>query len=344
MKSLNSYLKDAWADLSSDEGWWRAILVLGLLNCIPLVGQVFACGFLYDWAKEAAWGMRSGISHSAVDIGRRGRYGLMVFGVCIIWVAPVMIVAQLLRLVPVMGGVLCFLMEIIAILVTVVASAAALRSIIYERMAPGLQFKRVFRMVRRDPGGLSQALGIALLNVVLAAAALFVLLLPAVPFVGVAMSSTTEMVLGANLPLVVVLGMLFIVISLVVWVAGSVFSTLILALYARAIGYWIAQFEPAKWRTPTDPMPFELEMAEEKKKRAEEKARVKAEKKASRGKKNTDAAESEANEDTGEEAAEKAAAGDDPEKTIELEPVEAAEPGADAGEQEDGEQKGGENE
>lgn len=279
-KSLNSYLKDAWTDLSSDETWWRAILVLGLLNCVPLVGTVFSCGYLYDWAKEAAWGMRSSISHAVGDIGRRGKYGLMVFGVVIIWVAPVLIVAQLMRFIPVVGQVLCFLVEILAIIVAVLAAAAALRSIIYERVAPGLQVGRVLGMVRRDPNGLGQAFAIALLYVVLLVAVLFVLLLPAVPFVGAIMASSPEAILGANLPIIVMLGMLTVVVAIVVWVSSSICAILIFALFVRALGYWMAQFEPAKWRSPADPMPFEIELAAQKKAKAEEKARAKAEKKA----------------------------------------------------------------
>lgn len=276
MKSLNSYLKNAWGDLSSDEGWWRVILVLGLLNCVPLVGPVFVCGYLYDWAKEAAWGMRSGMSHAVGDIARRGKYGVMAIAVVLIWVAPILIVAQLLRLVPVVGQVLCFLVELLAVLVTVLASAAALRSIIYERMAPGLQVSRVFKMARKDTSGLFQAFAIGLLYVVLLVAVLFILLLPAVPFVGVIMSSSPEAILGASLPFIVMLGMLTIVVAVIVWVASSVCATLIFALYARALGYWIEQFEPAKWRSPTEPMPFEIEQAEKKKAKAEEKARAKA--------------------------------------------------------------------
>lgn len=280
MKSLNSYLRRAWGDLSSDEGWWRVILVLGLLNCVPLVGQVFMFGYVFDWAKEAAWGMKGGPSHDSGDIGRRGKYGLMVLAVLFIWTAPVVVVAELLRLVPVMGGVLCFLVELLAVLVSVIASAAALRSIIYERMMPGLQFGRVLNMARRDPGGLCQAFAISLLNIVLLVAALFVVLLPAVPFVASIVFSTPEQILGSSLIVVVLLGMLTIVVSLVVWVAGAVISTLIYALYARALGYWMEQFEPRKWRSPADPMPFEIKMAEEKKAKAQAKAEAKAQKRA----------------------------------------------------------------
>lgn len=284
MKSLNSYLRRAWSDLSSDEGWWRVILVLGLLNCVPLVGQVFMLGYVYDWAKEAAWGMKGGPSHDSGDIGRRGKYGLMVLGVLIVWTAPIIIVAELLRFVPVMGGVLCFLVELICVFVSVIASAAALRSIIYERMMPGLQIGRVLKMARRDPGGLWQAFAISLLNVVLLIAALFLLLLPAGPFAASIVSSTPEQLLGSNLIIIVLLGMFTVVVALVVWVAGSVLSTLINALYARALGYWMEQFEPRKWKSPADPMPFEIQMEKEKKEKAEAKARAKAEKRAKNNK------------------------------------------------------------
>ena len=285
MKSLNSYLRRAWEDLSSDEGWWRVILVLGLLNCVPLVGQVIMLGYIADWAKEAAWGMKGGLSHESGDIGRRVKYGLMVLGILIIWIAPIIIVAELLRLVPVAGGVLCFLVELLALLVSVVASAAALRSIIYERMMPGLQFGRVLKMARRDPGGLWQALAICLLNVVLLVAALFVVLLPSVPFVASIVSSTPQQLLGSNLVTVVLLGMLTVVVALVVWVTGAIVSTLIFALYARALGYWMEQFEPRLWKSPANPMPFEIKMAEEKKAKAAAKAQAKAQKKARKAKK-----------------------------------------------------------
>lgn len=280
MKSLNSYLRRAWDDLSSDEGWWRVILVLGLLNCVPLVGQVFMLGYIAEWAKEASWGMKGGLSHDSGDISRRVKYGFMVLGVLIIWIAPILIVAELLRFIPIMGDVLCFLVELLALFVSAIASAAALRSIIYERMMPGLQFGRVLKMARRDAGGLFQAFAICLLNLVLLVAALFVVLLPAIPFVASVVFSTPELILGSDLIIVVLLGMLTIVVALVVWVAGAVVSTLIFALYGRALGYWMEQFEPRLWKSPADKMPFEIQMEEEKKAKAEAKAKAKAEKRA----------------------------------------------------------------
>lgn len=264
MKSLNSYLKQAWGDLTSDESWWKVIFAFGLLNCVPIVGQVFLCGYLSDWAKEAAWGMKTGLPHQLGDIGRRGKYGLITVGVVAIWILPVLIVSQLMRLVPVAGEFLCFIFELLIIVVGAIAGAAAIRSIIYERMMPGLQVGRVLKMVRRDPAGLVQVFGIILLDLVLLAAALFVVLLPTIPFINVIASSTTTSILGTDLAMVVMLGMLTIVVALVVWVTGAVVSALISALYIRSLGYWMAQFEPAKWKSPADLMPFEIAQAVEK--------------------------------------------------------------------------------
>ena len=304
------------------------ILVLGLLNCVPLVGQVFMLGYVCDWAKEAAWGMKGGPSHDSGDIGRRGKYGLMVLGVLFVWTAPIIIVAELLRFVPIVGGVLCFLVDLLCIIVSVVASAAALRSIIYERMMPGLQFGRVLGMARRDPGGLWQAFAISLLNVVLLIAALFLLLLPAGPFAASIVSSTPEQLLGSNLIIIVLLGMFTIVVALVVWVSGSVLSTLINALYARALGYWMEQFEPRKWRSPADPMPFEIQMEKEKKEKAEAKARAKAEKKAKN--KKAKQAEQEPDEQVGPQDASSDLKGDA--KPAKADSVKAAEPANSAAE------------
>jgi hypothetical protein len=264
MKSLNSYLKRAWSDLTADDSWWKVIFAFGLLNCVPIVGQVFLCGYLSDWAKEAAWGMRTGLPHQLGDIGRRGKYGLITVGVLLIWTVPVFAVAQLLRLVPVAGDFLCFIFELLIIVVGGIAGAAAIRSIIYERVMPGLQIGRILKMVMRDPGGLAQVFAIILLDLVLLVAALFVVFLPTIPFINVIASSTTTSILGTDLALVVGLGMLTIVVALVVWVTGAVVSALISALYIRSLGYWMEQFEPAKWKSPADPMPFETEEAKAK--------------------------------------------------------------------------------
>ncbi len=279
MKTINTYMDRAWGDLAADDDWWKATLVLGLMNCVPIIGQIIMFGYLFDWAKEAAWGMHTPLSRKLGDLGRCARYGFLALWVMFIWVAPVVIAGFLLGFIPAVGTILQFLVEVFAVFVAALAAAGAFRSVIYERVLPGLQIKRVFRMFQRDPGGFGQAFCVILLVIPLLAAALFIVLLPTIPFINVIASVATTTVLGTDLVPLALLGVVTIVVALIVWVAGALVSAFISALYMRSLGYWMEQFKPETWRSPSAPMPFEVDMAAEKRAKREAKAAAKKKRK-----------------------------------------------------------------
>ncbi len=130
-------------------------------------------------------------------------------------------------------------------------------------------------MFRRDPGGFGSATCVILLVVPLLAAALFIVLLPTIPFIGVIASMSMTSVLGNDLVPLALLGVVTIVVALMVWIAGAIVSAFISALYMRSLGYWMEQFKPDTWRSPSAPMQFEVEMAAEKEARREAKAAAK---------------------------------------------------------------------
>lgn len=305
MKTLNTYMDNAWEDLEADNDWWKAVLALGLMNCVPLIGQIAMFGYLFDWAKEVAWGMKTPLSRKLNDIGRCFKYGFTALWVILIWVVPVVVAGLLLGLIPVVGPIICFIVEVFAILVGALSAVGAFRSIIYERIMPGLQFKRVFRMFRRDAGGLWQVFCIILLDIPLLVAAVFIVLLPTIPFIDTITTVATTRVLGADLVPLVLLGMLTIVVALVVWVMGALASAFIATLYVRALGYWMERFKPAEWKTPSTPMPFEIEMEAEREERRSAKEAAKkamrdekrAAKQQKKAKKKTEGTEAPANAD-----------------------------------------------
>lgn len=281
MKTINTYMDRAWNDLATDDDWWKATLVLGFMNCVPIIGQIIMFGYLFDWAKEAAWGMHTPLSRKLGDLGRCTRYGFIAIWVMLIWIAPVVIVGLLLGFIPVAGPILRFLVELFAVFVAALAAAGAFRSIIYERVMPGLQIGRVFGMFRRDPGGFGQTFCVIMLVIPLLAAALFIVLLPTLPLIDVIASMASTRVLGTDLVPLALWGVITIVVSLIVWIAGAIVSAFISALYMRSLGYWMEQFKPGTWRSPSAPMPFEVEVAAEKEAKREAKKAAKAAKKRS---------------------------------------------------------------
>lgn len=279
MKTINTYMDRAWNDLATDDDWWKATLVLGFMNCVPIIGQIIMFGYLFDWAKEAAWGMHTPLSRKLGDLGRCTRYGFIAIWVMLIWIAPVVIVGLLLGFIPVAGPILRFLVELFAVFVAALAAAGAFRSIIYERVMPGLQIGCVFGMFRRDPGGFGQTFCVIMLVIPLLAAALFIVLLPTLPLIDVIASMASTRVLGTDLVPLALWGVVTIVVSLIVWIAGAIVSAFISALYMRSLGYWMEQFKPGTWRSPSAPMPFEVEVAAEKEAKREAKKAAKAAKK-----------------------------------------------------------------
>lgn len=261
MENTAGYLSRAWDDLTSDENWWQVILVLGLVNCVPVVGQIFTMGYLFDWAKEGAWGMTRPLPREVGDFKRRARYGGIWLAVTLVWVVPVWAVSRVLGLIPGVGTLLRLLADLVMVAAFVVAQAATLRGVVYERVLPGLQVDRVLRMAGRDVPGLAQVFCIALLELIVVIVALVLVMIPAAPFI-ISIAGLAETgVLGVNLVPTLVLGIVTVVTSLFVWIVASVCATAVLALFVRGIGLWMRQFEPARWGSPHEPMPFEKEQA-----------------------------------------------------------------------------------
>lgn len=257
MEKEPGYLARAWEDLTSDDNWWQVLLVLGLVNCVPIVGQVITMGYLYDWAKEAAWGMHRPLPREVGDVKRRAKYGLIWLAITLVWTVPVWIVGRLLGMIPGIGPVLHFLCVLVLIVAYVVSAAAVLRGLIYERVLPGLQIDRMLKMASKDVPGLARVFCIGLMTFLVAIVALILVLIPAAPFIASIVNLGTITAIGIDVIPVLVLGILTVVVSLFVWLAATVCATVVLALFTRAMGFWIGQFEPDKWGAPHDPMPFE---------------------------------------------------------------------------------------
>ena len=116
MGTSTGYLERAWADLTCDNDWWRSALLLGIANCAPIIGQITTSGYLYDWAKEAAWGLHRPLPYRVGNLRRRLTYGSFWLVITLIWVVPLLIAAGLLLLVPAAGRGLSFLFVLLAFL------------------------------------------------------------------------------------------------------------------------------------------------------------------------------------------------------------------------------------
>lgn len=139
-----------------------------------------------------------------------------------------------------------------------------MRMMIYDRLGTGVQFGKVWSMIKHDFGGLLRIFGMSIVCFVV----YFIVFAIVVAIVGAGVIGTlfvgaaagsgmygmdNEAALGfilmalvSALPLVIVL-----------YYLSSVAEAFIQLLVSRALGYWTRQFDVASWGKKDDPLPFE---------------------------------------------------------------------------------------
>ncbi len=255
--SQTNYLKQAWADLKQGRGWCIPLLLLGLVSCIPVAGPVVSAGYLLDWAKEAAWGMDRGLPRRVGSIGRRFRYGFIALAIYLVWTVPMLVLSTLLSQIPGVGSILNVVCTVAMLVFSTLGTVAVLRGLVYERVEPGLHFARVFKMANHDMPGL--------LVVFCGLAATWLLSQLVEFFVALVLGNTMQLFLPAasglssSIGLLVMVGAFSSFLIFLIYLAGCMLTTMLMAVALRVLGLWFAQFEPAKWGASKEEMPFERE-------------------------------------------------------------------------------------
>ncbi len=258
--SKTNYLSRAWGDLTREKGWYKSLILLGLAACVPFIGPIVVTGYLLDWGKEAAWGMDRGLPRRVGSVGRRLRYGLIALVIFAAWLLPILVVAALLTMIPGIGvllNIVCLVAELVFFALSLVA---VLRGLVYERIEPGLHFARIFKMAGHDTAHLAQAFAIsaaAWLLALLISLLLNIVYAPVGALLAAGAASSLQ-----TLSLLLGIGLVATLVAIIAYCLGTIIVTVLMAIAIRVYGYWLAQFEPAKWGTPKDKMPFEDEFAQ----------------------------------------------------------------------------------
>lgn len=274
------YFKAAWGDIKQSDGWLGKVFLLGLISLIPIFGQVVLLGYAFGWMRDIAWNAKTPLPAHIFgnEDGQLYRRGLIVLAIDIVFcaVAPGVVegcwnVLAGRGLDTVSGAVFggpghLFsgqVSSIFGLLISLIAAVfylvAATRASIYGRLGPGFQLGRLWAMMRHDSKGLARvvAMGVimtlCLMAVVGAAVAAVVAGAALVGAFGVLSSGGV-----ASAMVIMLFMMLAVVLCLVAAVVVSAASAFISLMVARAMGYWVQQFDVPAWRGQDDPMPFEV--------------------------------------------------------------------------------------
>lgn len=295
------YFSTAWADIKSTQGWFGKMCLLALLQFVPVFGQIVLLGYAYGWARDIAWNVHKPLPARifANEDGKLYRRGWFLFLVAlVISLVPMvfLIISDVLSVTSSVASHASYGVNVGAgaaagfamlfYLIYMVATFAAMfftwvgsmRASIYDNISAGLQFGKIWKMMRHDGGGLFRIFGMNLIFGLIFGIILFVLsmIVFAICFAsvapqiaaldgstyygysypyGVTGSNQFAAVLSAILPM---LGILFVFIIILAYIC-CVFDAFMIILTARALGYWTRQFDVAQWGAQADPMPFEAQ-------------------------------------------------------------------------------------
>lgn len=279
------YFQTAWNDIKNSPGWFGKMCLLALVNFIPIFGQIVTYGYLYGWAREIAWGVHQPMKASIFsnEDGKFWRRGWFLFVIAFVFtLVPSIVVAigtsmQGTSMYAALYGIgsnqtaataagttsalvgsLIYLVGLVlSLFISILMWVAFMRSAIYDRLSPGFQIGTIWKMFRKDTGGLMRIFGMNLLTGLIVGAVFGVVItIIVLAFVaagaGAGLSNSSS-----SAALIVSLGGFGTLLILAATFFLMVAVAIIEALVARAVGYWTMQFDVPNWRGQDDPLPFE---------------------------------------------------------------------------------------
>lgn len=273
------YFSTVWDDIKSSPGWFGRLCLLGLLCFVPIFGQLVLFGYAFGWARDAAWKLKTPMP-ARIFGNEDGRLYSRGFHILVI----TFVAGLIPRLVEEVwsafagngvgtaagyafgsgaGGTISGLLMVVVFLAlsffcSLFSYAGSIRSAVYCRLSPGFQIKRLWSMIRHDTRGLLRVwlmtFVIATILIVAVYAIVFFLAMACgLGSVGASFVDAASVSGAAVLPMMLAFCLLMIVVFYFLMV-GLAF---VCVVQARALGYWVSQFDVPLWRGQDDPMPFE---------------------------------------------------------------------------------------
>lgn len=191
------YFRTCYDDIKSSKGWFGKICLLGLIEFIPIFGQMTVYGYCWEWAHKAAWGVDSPMpkkiyGRPGSKMLRWGWFALVIAFVVAILPSIVMSIGGWLSslgaetgiytatgrymvvnpgniLYAGLGWILYVVGLVLLVFASVITWVGVIRMTMYDRLGAGFQFAKVWAMIKRDFGGIMRIFGMMLLFEVIGA-------------------------------------------------------------------------------------------------------------------------------------------------------------------------------
>ena len=178
------YYQTAWNDIKNSKGWFGKLCLLALVGLIPIFGQIVIFGYLYGWARDVAWGVHEPMPAKIFgnEDGKLYRRGWFIFVLVFVFsLVPAIIsgvgssmqqagyysalydTSSKLEPTVAIGGIIYLIGILAALFVSILAWIGSMRISIYDRLSAGFQLGSIWKMFRKDTGGIMRIFGMNLL-------------------------------------------------------------------------------------------------------------------------------------------------------------------------------------
>lgn len=285
------YFQTAWNDVKNSPGWFKNVLKLGLLDMIPILGTIVQNGFLYGWAREAAWNVRNPLPRTIFgnnDTRLWARGGLIFVFMFVLGLIPGIIstFSDMLTnsgyfallaggsyygsVPPVSGGAMAlgFLLSLVSlalyVLVEFIGWAGSMRISIYDSLSAGFNIKNDWSMLKRDTNGIVRIFAMNLLfglifglifGLVLFIVCFTFLMSILVPVINASSGTMSDSEIMTAIASAGAGFLVFMLVFTLLIYALMCVSVWLQMITTRALGYWTSQFNVPSWGPQDAPLP-----------------------------------------------------------------------------------------
>lgn len=231
----------ALADIRGSQNWFGSALVLGLINCVPILNFV-SQGYLLNWSREVPFGGKTQMPKKYFS-GKNFEMGFYFFLISLVFALVVGVASALFVWIPLIGwlAVLAFSFG-----VSMFTQLCGMRMAMMQQLGDGFAIGKAWQMVKRNWTGLLCAAVVPSLvaGLVIGAIALVASLLGMGAIAPMALIDPYSFGGGAAAGMLGALGLLGVLVMLVVMVICLVIEFFASLVTVRAVAHWVGRYAP----------------------------------------------------------------------------------------------------
>lgn len=282
----------SWNMLTGERGWYKPIVVLALLSWVPFLGTIALLGYVYEWARLAAWGVDCAPRRQGIDYLKLLKTGgwayliLLSMSLACGVVLSVLFGVDHVAFLPLSfdgagtwnvwqgEGRYLFMFSpraLASLLGQVILGgfilAAMMRGVVYDGFAAGWRLDRLAQMVVCDLGGFMRLVGVSTIGC--AAALMYswasAAIIGAIASVGISYFEfyngalyfvfNSEHLLRHLFTLSPTNALGGFLLSTAFSFIGSALSVAMQLVATHAAGMWFRRFDVGRWGLSSDPLP-----------------------------------------------------------------------------------------